>query len=1136
MIQNPQDPADGADAASVVTAPVAPLVTTVLEALECRLAAIARKHYEHVGDSHSYRGCGNPGKLLREFFASDTARAEFGAWLDEQIGEDAAVAYTKCAADWKQVSISREDEAQPMFLPASLFAYDNCSTAGPVMLHKSKLMAEHILKDGFVSHSEPLFVLPPDKDCIPAATGILPKFSVTYVKGQSRMVTALAILAVMKRDGMELREAAPLLWKSLQRIQCKSIECSDAQEQLHRFYGFKISSRGSLREAPTAVTWVHALLNLQKTGRYDCQNVLTAWNSRSVKADQVTGGKYMSVKNLLDLPDKARGVVMDTASRLGFKSCPFSDDNLSSKKLVPGFLFRCPPKLKNSKWPKMSTVTAESTALCLESAVSSFEASPLRKRLSKSDLEERLEMCTLAVGLRDDLVQSVAGIEGLLAEKWMSRVRKGDGVIEMELCTALRNKTETFGPRDIPSLSKLIDQCSNKSAGLAADSTATAESLDLAARDLAKKQFECLLSETKHDQQVFEIYLQNRANHTVNVQGIAVQYQKKLSDEARAAVEKWWDKHVTTYIWAEDEAAAGMQLLWQYKQSKQDLLKVTVSVQNLISPCLVSAAHLSAQMQVVQHVLAEDARNLGLVLLPVFSHKKNGRYAEEELIMKELGKIGCNLDHSFSVIFADRTDARDERPLNLAGRFLCPTDDKGHIAKFWAKSALLVKGRTTEAAQIKATDMMKILDPSAVPTTNADEPLRGALKYAQIGRQAASRVLDGPTVPSSHLLEIVDMVPLVGNFLEAFVDKTQQCNLAMHYTAVFPNDADQEWFIMTHQDLLIQQYRNSELKVSPEELPREQVLAPPELPSLKQLVYGKDTEGNAQMVHLPEALIQKWFHDPIHGSEFRGLVDELAKRYGTLEDLKTANQAQASSTPSAGSKRLGVGPAPAAKRLKFTVSPEQCIAQDKMIGIQVAQVPLLNIRVPKDVEPLSMSIRDNGSIYLVNPSTDDVSVPFGTVLSGFGKGKFSQLAADATLDDRNLLLFHMKGPSDLVVFDGKLMEVQAVLAQRLAAGSADVKLAYHKTEQVGGQTWNFTKEHNISFKPEDLNVPDKNKIPQNSGSLGSADFSKWNSDLTQVLWTVSWTVTGLSPVRPVVATIKDVTLPKTACVLLPAAS
>ena len=149
---------------------------------------------------------------------------------------------------------------------------------------------------------------------------------------------------------------------------------------------------------------------------------------------------------------------------------------------------------------------------------------------------------------------------------------------------------------------------------------------------------------------------------------------------------------VTTYVWAEDESAAGMQLLWQYRQNKQDLLKaavadgcasrlhllimfvsvklrllkvqprlcgikVTVLLHNLISPCLVPAAHLTSQMQVVQHVLAEDARNMGLVLLPVFSHKKNGRYAEEELIMKELGKIGCNLDHSFSVIFADRTDS-----------------------------------------------------------------------------------------------------------------------------------------------------------------------------------------------------------------------------------------------------------------------------------------------------------------------------------------------------------------------------------------------------------------------------------------------------------------------------------------------
>ncbi|OLP74068.1 hypothetical protein AK812_SmicGene46500 [Symbiodinium microadriaticum] len=531
MIENPQDPVANPEVASVVTAPVAPLVPTVLEVLD---------------------RSGNPGKLLREFFTTEAARAEFGAWIDEQIGQDASVMYTRGSAAWKQVIASREEEAETMFLPASLFAYENCSTAGPVMLHKSKLMAEHILKDGFVTHSEPLFVLPPrvyifHEDTISEA-GVFSKFSVSYVKGQSRMVTALAVLAVMKRDGLDVQQAE--LYQSIKQHHfcgnpCSASTANASNAVMLRFYGFKISSRGSLREAPTAVTWVHALLNLQKTGRYDCQNVLTAWNTRSTRSDQVTGGKYMSVKNLLELPDKARGLVLDAVSRLGWRASPFSDDNLSSKKLVPGFVFRCTAKLnKSSKWPKLNVVSAESAALCLESAIATFEASPLKKKLSKTELEERLEMCTLACGLRDDLVQSIAGIESLLAEKWMTRVQKGDAIIDMELSTALRNKAENFGPRDIPSLSKLIDQCSSKSAGLAADSTATAESLDLAARDLAKKQFECLVSETKHDQQVFEIYLQNRTNHTVNVQGIAVQYQKKLSDEARAAVESWWEKHV----------------------------------------------------------------------------------------------------------------------------------------------------------------------------------------------------------------------------------------------------------------------------------------------------------------------------------------------------------------------------------------------------------------------------------------------------------------------------------------------------------------------------------------------------------------------------------------------------------------
>lgn len=104
----------------------------------------------------------------------------------------------------------------------------------------------------------------------------------------------------------------------------------------------------------------------------------------------------MSVKNLLELPERARALVLDTVSRLGWRASPFSDDNLSSKKLMPGFVFRCSAKLsKSSKWPKLNVVSAESAALCLESAIATYEASPLKKKLSKAELEEKLEMCIL---------------------------------------------------------------------------------------------------------------------------------------------------------------------------------------------------------------------------------------------------------------------------------------------------------------------------------------------------------------------------------------------------------------------------------------------------------------------------------------------------------------------------------------------------------------------------------------------------------------------------------------------------------------------------------------------------------------------------------------------------------------------
>ena len=68
--------------------------------------------------------------------------------------------------DWQQGKRGEEDTMRSMFLHPGVFAFENCSQAGPVMLHKSKKLAEHILKDGLITHSEPIFVMKPSDEAV----------------------------------------------------------------------------------------------------------------------------------------------------------------------------------------------------------------------------------------------------------------------------------------------------------------------------------------------------------------------------------------------------------------------------------------------------------------------------------------------------------------------------------------------------------------------------------------------------------------------------------------------------------------------------------------------------------------------------------------------------------------------------------------------------------------------------------------------------------------------------------------------------------------------------------------------------------------------------------------------------------
>lgn len=104
------------------------------------------------------------------------------------------------------------------------------------------------------------------------------------------------------------------------------------------FGNFKMSARGAIRNPPSPVTWVFSLERLAlECSETDSAAVIKVWNGQASKAQQLTGAKAVSVKHILEMPPLAKTKLMDHVAAVGWESCAWTEDALSSKKLWPGF-------------------------------------------------------------------------------------------------------------------------------------------------------------------------------------------------------------------------------------------------------------------------------------------------------------------------------------------------------------------------------------------------------------------------------------------------------------------------------------------------------------------------------------------------------------------------------------------------------------------------------------------------------------------------------------------------------------------------------------------------------------------------------------------------------------------------------
>lgn len=90
--------------------------------------------------------------------------------------------------------------------------------------------------------------------------------------------------------------------------------------------------------------------------------------------------------------------------------------------------------------------------------------------------------------------------------------------------------------------------------------------------------------------------------------------------------------------------------------------KVCFTFLNWAAPARMSGKVQSVQAQVMGAMCnADSSANIGVVLMPVFAHKRGYVFKVEQAAQTMLASANLNLDRAMALYFVDRGDERDQR-------------------------------------------------------------------------------------------------------------------------------------------------------------------------------------------------------------------------------------------------------------------------------------------------------------------------------------------------------------------------------------------------------------------------------------------------------------------------------------------
>ena len=448
---------------------------------------------------------------------------------------------------------------------------------------------------------------------------------------------------------------------------------------------------------------------------------------------------------------------------------------------------------------------------------------------------------------------------------------------------------------------------------------------------------------------------------------------------------------------------------------------------------------------------------------------------------------------------------------------------------FW-RDAGIMKGRTQHAAMLnnKGLQCISEFGDSALPeTTDSDGTIKGASKWMQIGADGYDKIIDamleGMQLDPRCAFVFVELNAGFGQMFDALVVKRQGWNFPSYYWSPTDDMTQHDWLMHTKKQNIKDMFLEGKLNIpgftmQPPEMPTDLLENPPVIPSLNRLAVTKlkvaGSELEKDVLVMPDDIIKAYYSHPRLGARFKLFLEKFHEEWGAHQLPTVENNMQ---TPK---KR----PTDVADRTTGTKRPkidDSNIVSEEMAGTQLLKYNL-NVKIPGQASaPVSLTVVVGYGITITNGSAHEITLVAGTILMGFGKGKWQlqPTTKDGSPED---IQFELASSTTDVHQNNKLAPLAEVVKERRKT-EPTCAVSYHDlTESPNGGVGDFEISPRVSV----FFAPDPGQEKTMGAAASSIPTSTWADAVgCKVVWCTKWGCNGLTPVRPVVALTSDVILP-----------